>query len=136
MAITWSETYATGIKSVDDQHKELFQAVDRLLSACSAGKGKEEVGKIMDFLGEYVVIHFGHEEDLQKKHAYPGYQTHKKLHDEFIAVFGELKNRFEQEGSTLSMVTSINKTVVDWLIKHIGQVDKELGRYLKSHGKL
>ena len=40
--------------------------------------------------------------------------------------------RFEEQGPTLSFITNINKTVVDWLINHIGQVDKEMGKFIKE----
>src|SRR5690554_2343808 len=130
MAIKWSDTYATGIVIVDEQHQGLFRAVDQLLNACSEGKGKQEVDKIMEFLSEYVIKHFSTEEELQQRYDYPGFQRHKKLHDDFISAFGDLKRRFEAEGPTLSFVTNINKTVVEWLIKHIGQVDLKMGAYL------
>mgnify|MGYP001326930100 CR=1 FL=1 len=135
MAIEWSDTYATGIEHVDNQHKELFKAVDRLLSACGGGKGKEEVSKLMDFLKDYVITHFSDEEELQKKHGYPKYLAHKKLHDDFISGFGRLMERFDEQGPTLSIITSINKTVVDWLINHIGQADKEMGKFIKEKNR-
>ena len=55
MAIKWSPEYAIDVEIIDNQHKELFNAVNNLLEACSQGKGKEEAGKILQFLENYVV---------------------------------------------------------------------------------
>ena len=78
MAIEWSDTYATGIEQIDNQHKELFKAVDRLLSACNGGKGKEEVGKLMDFLKDYVIIISVMKKNC-KKTWLPKYLEHKRF---------------------------------------------------------
>lgn len=132
MGGTWSESYAIGIEKVDNQHKELFSTVDKLLSACGRGKGREEVGKVVDFLGEYVVKHFETEEKLQLKYGYPGYKAHKEIHDQFIKDFSGLKRQFTREGATLQFVVQLNRVVVDWLIKHVGETDKEMGRFLRE----
>lgn len=132
MAVEWKESLAVGVKEIDDQHKELFKRVNDLFEACNQGKGKEEVGKIINFLGDYVISHFNTEEKLQQKYNYPDYPSHKKEHELFIQEFTELKKQFEAEGPTGLFVIKINKKVIDWLIQHIGRVDKALGAYLKD----
>ena len=42
MSIEWSNSLATGVTEIDDQHREIFNRVNRLSEACSEGKGKEE----------------------------------------------------------------------------------------------
>ena len=58
MAIQWNEELATGVLEIDNQHKEIFARINRLLEASSQGKGKQEVGRMIDFLGDYVISHF------------------------------------------------------------------------------
>jgi len=132
MAVEWRENLAIGVKEIDDQHKELFKIVNDLFEACNKAKGKEEVGKVIDFLGDYVVKHFNNEEKLQQKHNYPDYASHKQKHELFIQEFIELKNQFEKEGPSGLFVIKVNKKVIDWLVQHIGKVDKALGLYLKN----
>lgn len=132
MAILWRESLETGVKEIDDQHKELFKAVNRLLDACGQGKGKEEVGSVIKFLEDYVVTHFTAEEKLQKESHYPEFDFHKQQHAEFIKSFAEIKKQFETEGVSMHFVPALNRMVVDWLVKHIGSLDKALGTYLKS----
>ena len=132
MAIKWSPEYAIGVEIIDNQHKELFNAVNNLLEACSQGKGKEEAGRILEFLENYVVEHFQTEEGIQKENGFPEYPEHKAAHEGFIRSFIELKKAFEKEGATLSFVVKINKIIIDWLIQHVTQVDKRLGIFLKK----
>lgn len=132
MAIQWKDSLATGVQEIDNQHKELFDAINKLFDACSQGKGKEEVDKVIKFLGDYVVLHFGAEEKLQKKFSYPEYNAHKEQHEKFISDFLELKKQIDTEGANARSVILINRVVVDWLIKHIGVSDKKLGVFLKD----
>jgi hemerythrin len=136
MAVEWTEDLAVGVGVIDDQHKELFRRVDGLLEACKAGKGRQSVGEMLEFLGDYVVTHFSAEENIQLHYAYPNYKLHKAMHESFISDVENLKKKFEAEGATLTMVLETNRVVVDWLVKHIKKADMDLGSYLKSHGYL
>ncbi len=130
MALEWKQNLATGVEEIDNQHKELFGKVNNLLDACNQQKGKDEVGKVVKFLEDYVITHFGAEEKMMKKTAYPGYSLHKQQHDQFIKDFLILKDNFEKEGATTHFVINVNHKVVDWLIKHVGNTDKALGAFL------
>ncbi len=35
MAIEWTMGLSTGVDEIDDQHKELFKRINRLLDACN-----------------------------------------------------------------------------------------------------
>ncbi|MCX7923752.1 MAG: bacteriohemerythrin [Clostridia bacterium] len=132
MGVQWKDSLAIGVGEIDNQHKQLFEAVDKLFTACTERKGKEEVGNTVKFLEDYVVTHFNDEEKIMQNCDYPQYDAHKQQHEQFIKDFSELKNRFEEEGPTVYFVSNINRTVVDWLIKHIGSSDKALGAFLKA----
>lgn len=135
MPLEWNNDLSIGVNEIDNQHKELFKRINSLLEACTQGKGKDEVGKVINFLEDYIVEHFNAEEAIQRKCAsYPDYQSHKALHDEFRKKFSELKKQFENEGAGLPLVLRTNRAVVDWLIMHIGRVDKVLGSFLKKEG--
>lgn len=128
----WTPDLAVGVTAIDKQHQEIFKAIDDLMKACQEGKGREAVGKVIDFLGDYVVKHFGAEEKYMTQLKYPGYKTHKQLHDGFIQSYSKLKEQFEKEGPGLKIVIQTNKVVVDWLENHIRHKDKELGAFLKT----
>ncbi|MFZ5985604.1 MAG: bacteriohemerythrin [Bacillota bacterium] len=132
MSIQWRQSYEIGLEEIDKQHRELFKKINDLLDACNDNKGREEVNNTIRFLGDYVVTHFNAEEKLQEKYSYPEYKSHKASHDQFVKDFGDLKRRLEDEGPTLQFVALVNRVVVDWLIKHIGNSDKAFGAFLKD----
>lgn len=132
MAVEWREDLATGNREIDDQHKELFRRFNILLESCQQGKGKDEVRRLLLFLGDYVRSHFAAEEQLQILHKYPGFRSHKDQHDGFIKDFRKLETQLNDEGVSLGLVIQTNQTLVDWLIKHISGTDKELAGYLRT----
>lgn len=132
MPLEWKQSLETGIREIDDQHKELFNRVNQLFEACYQGKGKEEVAKIIDFLGDYVITHFKSEENIQQKHNYPDYKNHKLQHEAFIQDFIKLKSQLDNYGASSFFVLEVNKRIIDWLVQHIGKTDMVLGDFLKA----
>lgn len=135
MAIQWRESYAIGIKEIDDQHKKLFEAIDKLFTACTNGKGKDEVGNTLNFLEDYTKIHFTDEQQLHIKYNYPDRLTHKNVHENFLKTFEGLKKQFDEEGASVLFISTVNKTVLDWLVKHIGSMDKAFATFVKGQQK-
>jgi hemerythrin len=134
MPIGWSEELATGIQTIDDQHKEIFKRINALLDAGKQGKGRQEVAGMIEFLEDYVKTHFAAEEAIQKEHAYPDYNQHKAMHTAFLKDVDKLKRELASEGATLSLSFEVNRTVVDWLVSHIMRVDKALAEFMRKHG--
>jgi len=132
MAILWTPDLATQVDEIDSQHRELFKRINDLLEACRQGRGKEEVQKVIRFLEEYVVTHFGEEEKYMENYHYPEYRDHKAQHKEFMKNFSELKQQFDAEGPGVHIVISTNQIVVDWLRTHIRRLDKALGAFLQA----
>jgi hemerythrin len=132
VAIEWTDDLSIGVPRIDLQHKELFDRVNALLDAMKMGKGKTEVEQTLTFLGDYVVSHFGAEEELMREHNYPAQATHKAQHTRFVADFASL-TRTALSGSTNPTLTiGIQRSLVDWLTNHISKTDKALGAFLTS----
>lgn len=133
MLIEWNEELATGHGAIDEQHRELIGRFSALLNACNQGKGREEVGRLLTFMAEYVRSHFAMEEGLQRRYHYPEYAAHKEEHHGFIQDLRELEHRFSAEGATLSLVIQTNQAMVGWLIRHINGTDRKLAAFLRAH---
>jgi hemerythrin len=131
MAFKWTADLETGAEKIDEQHKELFKRVDMLIDAWKQHKAGAEVDKTIRFLGDYVVEHFGTEEQFMKKFSYGSASAHKAQHEQFIGIFVKLKERYAREGATPVFIEDTKETVVDWLKNHIKYSDKALGLFLK-----
>ncbi len=131
MAIEWSDSLLTGVEWQDFQHRELFSRINSLLDAMNIGFGKDEVSRLFEFLDEYIIIHFDAEEQAMHKYDYPDTLAHLKEHTRFIDDIAKLRNDTLQGVST-GLVIQVQSRVVDWLINHIGGVDKSLGAFIKE----
>ena len=132
MAIEWRQDLSTGINEIDNQHKELFRRINFLLDACNHGKGREEIGKIVQFLEDYVFTHFGAEEEYMQRYNYQGYSTHKAQHSGFIKDFTDLKKQLLEEGPAFHIIIRTKNLLVDWILNHIRKIDKTMGAFLKT----
>ena len=132
MGIKWRESLSIGLEEIDSQHKELLQRFDVLLTACEEGKGIQELKKTLDFLDEYVLLHFNDEEVLQRLHAYPDYAEHRKEHETFISRIMRLREEIDKDGVALHHLIETNDLMFKWLISHISKADKALGVFLKT----
>ncbi len=132
MAIEWTDDLAVGIELIDNQHKELFKAVNDLTEAMWDGRGREQAQKLMVFLGDYVVLHFGAEESLMVKKNFQRYKEHKQLHDKFVEEFVRFKATFESGESDANFTVKVLDETCDWLRNHIKKMDKELGVFLRQ----
>lgn len=132
MSLQWDEKLASGSSEIDTQHKELFKRIDSLLNAFNKGTvGRDEVSKIIQYLSEYVVFHFGNEEKYMAQYSYSSTSAHKAQHEQFVKTFGKLKERMLMEGINPQLAEDTKQLCVDWLINHIKYSDRALGMYLK-----
>ena len=132
MAYTFDKSLETGNIAIDNQHKELIDAINNLLNACSQGKGRDEIKNTIKFLTDYTVKHFNDEEKLQKQYNYPDYAAHKKLHDDFKEEVSKIIDEYEENGTSVVLTFKVNNTIASWLIKHIKGEDKKVANYIKN----
>jgi hemerythrin len=128
----WNDGLKIGVPLIDSEHRELCDRIDRLLAACSAGKGRDEISKTVDFLHEYTIKHFGDEERLQQSSGYPKYSEHKAMHEYFVSKIVELQNELREKGANVATISKTNYFLMDWLLNHIQKVDTELAQYIKN----
>lgn len=116
---------------IDKEHRELLQAVNKLLDACGEGKGRVYMGETIKFLNDYVDRHFSHEELLQKQSNYPGFIPHKMFHDKYKQTLREITGGISASGPSISELSKLNGHI-SILVSHIRTEDKKLGAFLNK----
>ena len=91
---------ATGVPSIDQQHRELIRNLNELHHAYLAGASYHDIQKIIRFLGRFVEIHFRHEEGLMEKFKCPLRAVNRLEHAKFLHEYQELVASFSLENST------------------------------------
>jgi len=136
----WNSAFETGNELVDNDHKEIFGLVEKLLTS-SFDNPKEQVKTSIEFLTDYVVRHFANEERLMDESGYPRSDIHKSEHSEFLHVATQLYEKFLDnefslgefsENDELHLSKELNKTVVGWLTKHVMGSDRDLGNHYRK----
>ncbi len=132
--LKFDEKFLYGVKEMDTEHIELINRAETLINAYQQENPEKELLKLLNFLTEYVVLHFDHEEALQRQYAYPAYEEHKYLHDNFKQDVRDLYQDILKNGLTMHSRLKFMHLSSDWIEKHIGEEDKKLADYLKKNG--
>ncbi|MCL1915696.1 MAG: bacteriohemerythrin [Desulfovibrionaceae bacterium] len=135
MAYTWDSSLETGNTAIDNQHKQLFAAVNALYDAHKEGKGQAEVEKTMDFLLAYTIKHFADEEKLQEKYLYPGFLAHRQTHVDFKTTASRLARELSETGPTDEYISRVYALIGDWLVNHIKGDDFGMAAFVRNKEK-
>lgn len=131
----WTPSLSVGVGLIDEQHKTWFEKAEKLFTAGQNGQAKEYVGELLAFLDDYTRRHFADEEKYMLSIKYPNYDEQKNAHTQFIAKLSKLRSDYDASGGNLMVILGANQMVLDWLTKHISNMDKKIGEYAKSTGR-
>jgi len=134
----WTEKLATGISTIDSQHKELFKRINNLVVAIKEHRCKSEIDGTIKFLDDYAKVHFSAEEKHMQEANYDGLEEQREDHRKYLAALAELKEQASQprvQGSSYDLSATTNQVVVDWIVDHILKIDMKFGEFLKQKGR-
>ncbi len=126
----WLPEYSVGINTIDNQHKELVNILNRLFIAVSKREGDKAIGEILDALMAYTQKHFTLEERLMQQARYKDLDAHKMEHKKLIEQLDQLikKHMLEDKPIYFEMMNFL-KT---WLKEHIQGVDTKYAAALQE----
>ncbi len=126
----WLPEYSCSNESIDDDHKKLFDILNKLLEAMKERKSKEVLGQIILELSKYSEEHFEREEKIFLKSNYPNKDIHIQKHKEFVEKVNQLYKDYNSGKIALSLDTAL--FIKDWLVNHILKTDKEYSKYIEK----
>ena len=125
--IIWEEKFATGVAELDKQHKNLFKYTNDLGEYISNNFGSQATtDRMMRFLGQYIKVHFNHEETCMFKHSCPIANKNQDAHQKFIKKFKETEERIKLEESGDNALRELHHFLETWLVDHICRIDTQL----------
>ena len=130
--VEWKEDFESGVSCIDTQHKELLNRINSLIRAVDEGKGTESLKGLFVFLDDYVIAHFGTEQEYMAEYEYPEKDIHIIEHTFFIGELNELKASLRRGGPSSALAIEAKRRLLDWFIEHITTVDIKLCAYLKE----
>jgi hemerythrin-like metal-binding protein len=130
--LDWSDILSVGVKEMDDQHKELFKRISALMQGMLGGTGGADIGGLLGFIADYVEHHFSEEEKLMRERGFPAVEGHVKLHQAFKDEFAGISGRIQSVGLNASLLILLQDRVINWLVEHIGKVDRQYGLFMSK----
>jgi hemerythrin len=134
--LAWKDSMTTGIKEIDAQHKELINRYNAFADVLSNSKDtailREEAGGLLDFLQFYALWHFTEEEEFFEKYQCPDAEVNKKAHAQFIEMFGQFHESWQDKGMDLELAQRTFTELGNWVANHILGVDIKVYPYVKA----
>ena len=128
--LMWNENFATGDKMIDEQHRVLFDTINRLEGLLfQTNPNHEEIEFILGlvtYLESYIKDHFQLEEGCMEQHRCPAHAQNKIAHAQFIARFEEFRRHCRAEGFRLELLSQLHQSLHQWIEQHILRVDIQL----------
>lgn len=121
--LTWNDSLNLGIDIIDTQHREIFEAINKLMVSFEQGQEKESVYEVLEFIEVYVHKHFSTEEFYLKKYNYPEADSHIKMHKAFTDKLSEYKTHYKRAGLTRLAALEMNNILIQWWNNHILKTD-------------
>jgi hemerythrin len=120
-------SHAVFVPDIDDEHKEIFEAVAGLQKALAGGG---EIRELTAHLTNCIVDHFAHEERLMRAARYSSFRWHKLQHDGARRRVVQFIQRVEQGDTEAG--TALVEYLSGWLRDHTRLADRMMGAFLRN----
>lgn len=126
--IHWTTHMDIGIESIDRQHYQLLECLNKLYDSVQHGHGEDALKGIVAELEVFAETHFKHEESLMAKSNYPDINDHVYRHNEFREELHEIKYK----GTSLSTMLTVEllEFLKTWVKEHMMREDAKFARYI------
>lgn len=128
----WDDRYSVGIQSIDNQHREIFVVLEKLVEAMKKGHASDVTNQIVVDLERYAVNHFQKEEYFFQRFNFPGSAMHINEHQNFIKKITALKSDLKSGKITLTF--DLLSFLKEWIDHHILVVDKQYSECFRQNG--
>lgn len=126
----WEDDFNTGDEKIDEQHKQVFNYINKLQVALKLERDEDEIKEILDGLAEYSVTHFQLEEEKMQSSQYPKYASHKEEHQIFIERLSKLTLDMNEKNKSINL--RLLKFLKAWFSSHILNTDQKFFAYLSG----
>ncbi len=128
--IVWRNDLETGIKLIDNQHKQFFRLVNKILDSSIKQEDSKTLMDSFIFLKYYILDHFSVEEASMVEYKYPSFSQHKDRHLYFRKEIERLEASLKANDPSNEVAIKLEYLVINWFMNHIKVEDKKLCNYL------
>lgn len=121
-----------GVRQFDEEHIRLVEIINQFHDAVKSGEGCSVLENTLHDLSEFASVHFANEEKVLQACSYPGFEEHRRAHQELLRRLGEINASIVT--SSTAMQFEVLQFLIDWLTEHTRDVDRKYGKFLNGVG--
>jgi diguanylate cyclase (GGDEF)-like protein/hemerythrin-like metal-binding protein/PAS domain S-box-containing protein len=129
----WNANFETGIAVIDEQHHQLVDLLNKLVSRLAYEADTEELNQVFEELNDYTLMHFKTEEGVWKKYLHEDELPieHEMTHRAFATEVDILRGKRNFLAS-YKVIEEIVLFLTHWLAFHILEADKHMAKIILS----
>ena len=131
--IEWSDDLAIGVEVVDNEHRELINAINDLEADVVDGQDRRHTIQLVARVARESRSHFASEETVMVSARYPGAALHAMKHQHMADQIDAFLGRYSRDTSSLN--SHVLGFLRDSLALHIKSEDAIFGRWIREHGE-
>jgi hemerythrin-like metal-binding protein len=131
--VIWSEQFSVGVRELDQQHQQLINLLNILISRRGTVKPHSEmISETLMAMTRYAQAHFKTEERLMETYGYPGLEEQKKQHRDFRKSTVDFSSAAYY--GIDQVPEALLKYLVNWWVHHILEDDMAYRAFFKIKG--
>lgn len=125
--VIWQEEYSTGVREIDNQHKDLFDFMNKLDDCIENGTFHgPQIQSLIGFLTAYTKSHFIYEEMCMRTRICPAKEKNEKAHQNFIDYYMRFVEEYQYTDTPDIKLIELSDFLKKWMIDHICKIDVHL----------
>jgi hemerythrin-like metal-binding protein len=126
--IQWKKEFETGLVSLDHEHRQLVDLLNRLYENLVTQGSKDAVEAFLGEVYARISAHFALEEKIMRERRYDQYREHKDDHERLLDEIRDIMDDYNTaaEASTREVADRIET----WFVRHFKTNDARLHRLL------
>lgn len=137
--LVWQERYNIGVEVIDSEHRKLFGILNRLfMYKTEESKSQWVCQEGIKYFKEHAMKHFTEEEQYMASIDYAGFETHRRVHDNFrTKTLPALEKELAQSSFSPNAIDHFLGVCAGWLFGHTITEDRAItGDAVSQWGEL
>ena len=129
--IKWKSTYSLGIPSVDFEHRQMIEMINKVYASLGDDADPNEIGSALEDIYAGIASHFALEERHMREARYAEFKEHKDEHEELLDQIRDMMDDFDQDPESSREI--LQDSLSSWFGKHFASFDARLHHKLGDH---
>ncbi|MCP3667865.1 MAG: hemerythrin family protein [Gammaproteobacteria bacterium] len=126
----WSEDFNINIQPLDDDHRELFELINRCRKVFDNNETPDNGYSMLDEIYQYAQYHFKREEKVMTACDYPDMKNHSQVH---ALLLKQARSMMKEEREGILDIQSLLAFLDDWCVDHIQSMDRNFALYCRDN---